>query len=321
MKKIIFLAAIAIALTFSAAPALAVRPPTCTTIQSGSLQDSSGQTISTGYDQWGYNYQAHMFNGWYDNYARPQIPATGGDSLMMAWNDAWLSNKSCDGNLTLDRPSTYRGSGAWLTNHASGTYDGHNVTGSYVVAFELGGTYNHDLSLTVNNGQVTGAGSYPAGSAIHQYEWVVDSGTVTGNTITLTAHYTLGADAVTPLTVMHMTGTINPDGSMSGTWTDDYQGGSRAGTWSTTSGNGSVMSCSWSDFVKIVAAPTDAYLDTSVQGAYGEGVWYTQQNGTEIGPAIWGDFAVIQEVSNDPCGQSTDLMNFRSDVRSGLGHW
>ena len=37
----------------------------CTTIQSGELDNSAGDTITTGYDQWGYNYQAHMFNGGY----------------------------------------------------------------------------------------------------------------------------------------------------------------------------------------------------------------------------------------------------------------
>jgi hypothetical protein len=50
---------------------------------------------------------------------------TTGDSLMMKWNDAWLSNQDCDGDGKLDRHygyPTYRGSGAWLTNHQSGTY-------------------------------------------------------------------------------------------------------------------------------------------------------------------------------------------------------
>ncbi|MFC1972148.1 hypothetical protein ACFLVE_01915 [Chloroflexota bacterium] len=46
----------------------------------------------------------------------------------------------------------------------------------------------------------------------------------------------------------------------------------------------------WTYFVKIVAAPADAYADS--------GYWYTA-DGTEIGPVIWGAFAVIQEVSND----------------------
>ena len=45
----------------------------CATIQSGGLTDSKGLTIETGYDQWGYNYQAHMFNGFYGNYSRPEL--------------------------------------------------------------------------------------------------------------------------------------------------------------------------------------------------------------------------------------------------------
>lgn len=93
------------------------------------------------------------------------------------------------------------------------------------------------MTLTQDGtGNITGVGGgYPAAGA-YVYTWVIDSGTVSGNTINLTAHYTASADAVTPLTVMHMTGTIAPGGTMSGTWDDNYQGGARAGTWASTSG-------------------------------------------------------------------------------------
>ena len=37
----------------------------CTTIQSGELLASDGSVITTGFDQWGYNYQGHMFKGGY----------------------------------------------------------------------------------------------------------------------------------------------------------------------------------------------------------------------------------------------------------------
>jgi hypothetical protein len=47
----------------------------------------------------------------------------------------------------------------------------------------------------------------------------------------------------------------------------------------------------WNYFVKIVAVPADA-VET-------DEVWYTA-DGTEIGPEIWGAFAIIQEVINDP---------------------
>lgn len=68
--------------------------------------------MGTGYDQWGYNYQARTFNGLYANYSRPATPYTeetcatvawGCDQLQMKWNDTWLSNKDCDGDRLLDR--------------------------------------------------------------------------------------------------------------------------------------------------------------------------------------------------------------------------
>jgi hypothetical protein len=151
----------------------------CSTIQDGTITDSNGIPIVTGYDKWGYNYQAHMFNGYFDNYLRPENPVDSGDKLIMKWNDAWLSNKDCDGDGKLDRHfgfNSYIGSGAWLTNHQSGTY--------------------------MMDGK--------------EYKWTY--------------------------------------------------------------------------FVKIVAVPADAYND--------KGVWYAA-DGTEIGPEIWGEFAIVQEIYND----------------------
>jgi hypothetical protein len=101
----------------------------CTKIQSGEITDSAGNPLTLGYDGFGYNYQAHMFNGRYCDYDR----VIGGDycdvELVMKWNDAWLSNVDCDDDGLLDRhfgfPS-YVGSGAWETNHQSGVYAGEN---------------------------------------------------------------------------------------------------------------------------------------------------------------------------------------------------
>jgi hypothetical protein len=117
---------------------------------------------------------------------------------------------------------------------AATTWD---TTGSYVVSFEyLGGFYDHDVSLVQDGSDMlTGSGGHPAGGP-HVYTWVLTSGSVVGDTITFTADYTASADAVVPQTTMNVTGTIAPDGTMSGTWTDNYQGGARAGTWETTSG-------------------------------------------------------------------------------------
>ncbi len=174
----------------------------CTTIQSGELLASDSSVITTGFNEWGYNYQAHMFNGKYcDAYRNAAwCLAWIEDNLIMKWNDAWLSNKDCDGDDLLDRHfghTSYIGSGAWLTNHQSGEYEEDEET------------------------------------------------------------------------------------------------------------------CKWTYFVKIVAAPADATLDN--------GIWYAA-DGTEIGPVIWDEFAVIQQVENDPCAGLNGL-SYKGPLRAGLGNW
>ena len=215
----------------------------CTTIQDGVLTYSAGHYLAgapleVGYDPYGYNYQATRFRGTYCNvylggYGYP--PYEGNDEdyyqrlvdegfaddveeaeelmggvwcwpyrdvdLNMEWNDAWLSNKDCDGDGKLDRHygyGSYIGSGAWETNHQWGTYVG-----------------------------------------------------------------------------------------------DDGE------------------TCRWNYFVKIVAVPEDAILT--------DGIWYTA-DGTEIGPVIWGAFAIIQEVSNDPCGGYHGV-EYLSPAGPGFGKW
>lgn len=173
----------------------------CVTIQNGTLLTSDGEVIKPGYDKWGYNYQAHLFNGYYcDAYRDAAWCQDYKDvKLQMKWNDQWLSNKDCDGDGLLDRHygyNSYIGSGAWTTNHMSGTY-------------------------------------------------------------------------------------INSEGKK----------------------------CSWNYFVKIVAAPADAYLQN--------GYWFTSDN-KEIGPAIWGEFAIIQEISNDPCAGEHGVL-YLSPIGPGLG--
>ncbi|MCD4680542.1 MAG: hypothetical protein K8S00_09160 [Bacteroidales bacterium] len=162
----------------------------CATIPGGTIYTSGGVLITPGFMANGYNYQAHLFNG-----------VWGGDNLVMKWNDAWLSNKDCDGDGLLDRhfgfPS-YIGSGAWLTNHWNGTY------------------------LDANGNE-----------------------------------------------------------------------------------------CHWTDFIKIIAVPADATKTNDI--------WYNA-DGTEIGPVIWGSFAIIQEVWNDPC-QGVNGLYYNSPDHPGLGGW
>jgi len=124
MRKLLFAP---LALVVLLAFALGASAQSCTTIQDGTLLTSAGTLISTGFDEWGYNYQAHEFNGKYcDAYRNADwCQPYKDDDLIMKWNDAWLSNKDCDGDGKLDRYfgfASYIGSGAWLTNHQKGVY-------------------------------------------------------------------------------------------------------------------------------------------------------------------------------------------------------
>lgn len=121
-------------------------------VETDSVDLSEASVLAKGngaFDEYGYNYNAHMFKGSYFNAyakaAKPPLPAWDGDDeaylaenpnavnhwawpyrevdLLMKWNDAWISNKDRDGDGKLDRHygyDTYIGSGAWLTNHQSG---------------------------------------------------------------------------------------------------------------------------------------------------------------------------------------------------------
>jgi hypothetical protein len=213
MKKITILVSVfAFVLLFSAGAILAKNGnssndnkanKSCATIQDGTLLTTDGRVITTGFDEWGYNYQGHLFSGGYcDAYRDAAWCQEWKDvRLMMKWSGSWLDNKDCDGDGLLDRHygyDSYIDSGAWLTNHQSGEYEGEE-------------------------GEV----------------------------------------------------------------------------------------CKWNYFVKIVAAPADAYAEG--------GIWYSA-DGIEIGEAIWGSFAIIQQVENDSCA-GLHGQQYLSPVRAGLGNW
>ena len=231
MKKlVIVLGCLALVFAFSTQVVAKKDKPDCTTIQDGTLKTTDGRVITTGYDEWGYNYQAHMFNGFYCDAYRDAAWCQDykEDELMMKWNDAWLSNKDCDGDGLLDRHygfDTYIGSGAWLTNHQWGSYLGNwDLTGDWVLEFDyLGKSYVHDMVLVDNT--FTGTGGYPAGSPPYSVTWTVE-GIIDGDNIDMRIEYddsTYYVDVV---------GTIAQDGTMSGTWGNLSQ----SGTWESTSG-------------------------------------------------------------------------------------
>ena len=130
----------------------------CATIKDGTIVDSKGNPISMGYDEWGYNYQSHMFNGDYGNYSRPDVLVETGIKLMMKWSDTWLANTDCNGDGKLDRgydcdPINANSSGcpgAWLTNHMSGTdilADGTEYKWTYFTKIITPSTANEDYKL------------------------------------------------------------------------------------------------------------------------------------------------------------------------------
>ena len=124
----------------------------CAFIQDGLLTYTTGHYLAgepliAGYDAYGYNYQAHLFNGSYANVylGDAGFPPYEGDdtayltdhptaaahwawpyrdvALGMKWNEAWISNQDCDADGKLDRHfgfDSYIGSGAWETNHMRG---------------------------------------------------------------------------------------------------------------------------------------------------------------------------------------------------------
>src|SRR3990167_3096078 len=133
MSKIVPLITIAVVFALTTSPALAAKPSECATIQDGTITDSAGNPVVFGYDQFGYNYQAHMFNGTYDSSDRTLDGTYGGstgdyvdDKLMMKWSDPWLANVDCNGDDKLDRGLVDGVVGGtslgWLTNHVEGDY-------------------------------------------------------------------------------------------------------------------------------------------------------------------------------------------------------
>jgi hypothetical protein len=138
---------------------------TCRTIADGGILDVANNPITLGYDDFGYNYQAHIFNGRYCDYDRVE----GGDycdvDLVMKWSDTWLSNKDCNWDGKLDRgyscdptQQDYSSAceGAWLTNHQSGKVevDGKLRKWTYFVKIVMvpeGATNDGENWFTVDN--------------------------------------------------------------------------------------------------------------------------------------------------------------------------
>ena len=99
----------------------------------------------------------------------------------------------------------------------------------------------------------------------------------------------------------------NPESASSsacqGAWLTNHQ------FWSYEGEDG--KTCKWNYFVKIVMVPKDAYKEGDM--------WYTA-DGTKIGEVIWGAYAIIQQVENDPCAGLHGLQ-YLSPASAGLGYY
>ena len=130
------------------------------------------------------------------------------------------------------------------------------VTGNHLLTLNYSGSdYPHNISLTQDSsGHLTGSGESRG------YTWVIDSGLVSGNLISFSAHYTAAADAVSPLTVFRVVGTIATNGAMSGMWFDNYRGGYRLGTWLTPAVSNSLPVISFSASSTSIASGANSTL-------------------------------------------------------------
>jgi hypothetical protein len=139
---------------------LAAKGGTCTL--------ANGRVVGTGFDDFGYNRCAHLFNGSFGGYcaARNAAPTCGGvdpsSKLIMKWNEEWDR-----GNAEKWLKPPYA---AWLDNEARGTYtDGTPYSEHFKTKWDAG--------CVASKGTVSSNG----GSCIWgQFEILMDQGKEAG---------------------------------------------------------------------------------------------------------------------------------------------
>ena len=91
--------------------------------------------------------------------------------------------------------------------------------------------------------------------------------------------------------------------------------------WTTTytlNGN----QCEYDEFIKIIAVPEGAYTGPpQIVDPWGDThLTYYTADGDVIGQEIWGQFAIIQIIINDPCA-GVEGVQYKSPDHPGLGGW
>jgi hypothetical protein len=170
------------------------------------------------------------------------------------------------------------GSGVW------------NVLGTYPLVFSFGGDYTHSLTvasikpLSTTSTQFSGTGSYVAGP---ETTWTID-GTVSGSTITFDLVYVTGPYLPYSL---HATGTINADGSMSGTSQDTLD---RTLPWTVPAQSVHEILSYSAPITCATVTGTDAavsfVIPAGLPGLSGIPVLFTMTDGGSPGPGhdVWG---------------------------------
>ncbi len=202
------------------------------------------------------------------------------------------------------------------------------LASSFVASFEYqSGIYPHDVNITSQDaaGNIQGNGGNPAGQP-HTYTWVIDSGTATGTMVSFTAHYTASSDAVTPLTTMNVTGTIAPNGSITGTWTDNYQGGSRAGTFTAPAGSASqttTVTCSTGKGTVLYSDASGTSYEVTVQyaKAMGNEAWFAGRVSSSTVPSYVGNWLFAKVQDNGEPGKNVDKVwgSFTTEAAAKAG--
>jgi hypothetical protein len=184
-----------------------------------------------GFDEWGYNYGARLFNGWL-GYADKTVGSTDDAMLLMKWSSDWTPQA--------DEPV-----GAWCTNHftwysneySEDTWYGWetrdkwvdsdgpfvwSMVGDWTIHVDyLGGAYMHYLVVADQSdaGLLAGSGSSPSGPVTYEM-----TGTVSGDHVS----FTMALDYDGSSYVGTLVGTIADSGTIRGTW---YSNAGQNGIW------------------------------------------------------------------------------------------
>lgn len=151
--------------------------------------------------------------------------------------------------------------------------------------------YPENLILSGSATSLTGSLSLvsPAGAS----PWTIDSGSVTGDSISLHGYY--NSD---PAMTMTLSGTIAADGSMSGTWADEFPG-TRTGTWSSTSGQASKNYSGTAGWPGLLTSDVQPF--TFMTNDEGSGSWHVNLKGTSFaGFSAWVNSAGGTILISDP---------------------